>query len=259
MENILRHKDGRHVVVESNGTPIFDKDGLFQGYRGIDRDITERKRTEYELTISLEKLHKSIEGVVESMALMVEMKDPYTAGHQRRVAQLACAVARAMGLPENRIDGIRLAALVHDIGKIYVPAEILSKPGRIAEIEFCLIKSHPKVGYDVLKTIEFPWPIAQIVAQHHERTNGSGYPFGLQGEEILSEAKIISVADVVEAMSSHRPYRPALGIKEALAEIKNKKGTCYESDVVEACLYVFEKGFTFEYQDDHRLTLLKNT
>lgn len=258
LENHLRHKDGRRVVVETSGAPIFDKERLFQGYRGIDRDITERKRAEHELTLSLDKLHRSIEGVVESMALTVEMKDPYTAGHQRRVSQLACAIAREMGLSDNRIDGIRLASLVHDIGKIYVPAEILSKPGRINEIEFSLIKTHPTVGYDVLKSIEFPWPIAQMVVQHHERINGAGYPFGLKSEDILLEAKIISVADVVEAMSSHRPYRPALGIEEALAEIRNNSGFCYEPDVVEACLRVFDEGFTFQYQDNEGLRMLKN-
>jgi PAS domain S-box-containing protein/putative nucleotidyltransferase with HDIG domain len=246
LENILVHSDGHLIMVETSGLPIYDEQGVFRGYRGIDRDVTERKRAESELTLSLEKLSHSIESAVEAMALTVEMKDPYTAGHQRRVALLACAIAKELNLPDKLIDGLRLAAVVHDIGKIYVPAEILSKPGKITGIEFSLIKTHPKVGFDVLKTIEFPWPVAQIVLQHHERLNGKGYPVGLAAEEILLEAKILSVADVVEAMSSHRPYRPALGRNLALEEIIQQSGVAYDPDVVDACLRLFnEKGFSF--------------
>ena len=251
LENILVHRDGYHIMVETSGLPIFDEQGVFRGYRGIDRDVTERKRAESELTLSLDKLSHSIESAIEAMALTVEMKDPYTAGHQRRVAILACAIAKEMNLPDKVVDGLRLAAVVHDIGKIYVPAEILSKPGKITEIEFSLIKTHPKVGFDVLKTIEFPWPIAQIVLQHHERLNGKGYPAGLSAEEILLEAKILSVADVVEAMSSHRPYRPALGRRLALEEIAQQSGLAYDSEVVDACLRLFkERGFSFETLGD---------
>lgn len=247
LENMLVHKDGRHIIVETSGSPIIDEQGVFRGYRGIDRDVTARKKSEHELTVSLERLQRSIEGAVEAMALTVEMKDPYTAGHQRRVAQLAWAIAKGMGLSRDQVEGVRLAAMVHDIGKIYVPAEILSKPGRISEIEFSLIQTHPKVGYDVLKTIEFPWPIAQIVLQHHERLNGKGYPSGLHADEILLEAKIISVADVVEAMSSHRPYRPAVGIGQALEEITKRRGEFYDPYVVDICLALFRtEEFTFE-------------
>lgn len=196
---------------------------------------------------SVSKLRKALEGSIQAMALMVVMRDPYTAGHQHRVADLACAIAREMGLFDDQIDCIRLAATIHDIGKISIPAEILSKPGSINEIEFNLIKAHPKVGYEILKTIEFPWPIAQVVLQHHERLDGSGYPSGLSGEEILTEAKILGVADVVEAIASHRPYRPAQGVDTALEEISEQRGTLYHPDVVDACLRLFqEKRFEFE-------------
>ncbi len=180
------------------------------------------------------------------MSLTVESRDPYTAGHQRRVAGLATAVAEEMSLSRDRIEGIRMAGMIHDIGKISIPAGILSKPGRITEYEFGMIKSHPQVGYDILKQIEFPWPVAQMVYQHHERIDGSGYPQGISGEEILLQAKILGVADVVEAMASHRPYRPALGIEKALEEISQNKGLLYDPDVVYACLKLFkEKRFEF--------------
>ncbi len=193
---------------------------------------------------SMAKVRKALEGSIHAMALTVEMRDPYTAGHQQRVAKLAATVAEEMGMDRERVEGLRMAGVVHDIGKIAIPAAILSKPGRITEIEFNLIKIHPQVGYDILKTIEFPWPIAQIVIQHHERINGSGYPSGLSGDDILMEAKILGVADVVEAMGSHRPYRPALGMDKALEEISQKRDVLYEGAVVDACLSLFrEKGF----------------
>lgn len=206
-----------------------------------------RKQAEKELTKSIERLRRSMEGAVQAMALTVEIRDPYTAGHQHRVAQLAHAIAKEMELPEEQVDGIRLAAAIHDIGKIYIPAEILSKPGRINENEFSMIRTHPQVGYDILKTIEFPWPIATIVLQHHQRIDGSGYPLNMPGEGILLEARILSVADVVEAMSSHRPYRPALGVDRALREIAQNSGLLYEPGVVTVCMRLFmEKGFVFE-------------
>lgn len=211
------------------------------------RDITERKRAEEEVRHTLEKLRNILGGTIRAMALTVETRDPYTAGHQRRVVNLARAIADEMGLPEEQIDGIRVAGAIHDLGKISVPAEILSKPGRITDIEFSLIKAHPQVGYDILKTIEFPWPVAQIVLQHHERMDGSGYPNGIKGKDIILEARVLSVADVVEAMSSHRPYRAALGVEKALEEIKKKKVILYDPEVVNACLGLFkEKGFKFE-------------
>ncbi len=170
------------------------------------------------------------------------MRDPYTADHQRRVAGLACAIAKEMGLSEKKIHTINLAAQVHDIGKICLPAEILSKPGLLSVAEFALVKSHCQAGYDILKPIEFPWPIAEIVLQHHERINGSGYPLGLSGNQILPEARILCVADVVEAIASHRPYRPALGIDRALEEIAMKKDVLYDGQAVDACHRVFHKG-----------------
>ncbi|MFQ6083013.1 MAG: HD domain-containing phosphohydrolase [Candidatus Aminicenantia bacterium] len=207
---------------------------------------SERNRAEEELHQTLSKLRKALGGIVNTMALTVEKRDPYTAGHQRRVANLARAIAKEMGLLKEQIDGIRMAGVIHDLGKMFVPAEILSKPGRITKAEFSIIKTHPQVGYDILKKIEFPWPVAQIVLQHHERMDGSGYPAGLSGEGILLEARILGVTDVVEAISSHRPYRPALGINKALEEISQNRGVLYDPKVVDACLKLFtEKGFKF--------------
>ena len=207
---------------------------------GIFRDITERKQ-------SLIVLQEALVGTVQAMATVVESRDPYTAGHQRRVAELAQAIASEMNLPANQIEGIQMAAIIHDLGKIAVPAEILSKPKKLTAIEYGLIKSHPQDGYDMLKDINFPWPIAKIILEHHENLDGSGYPNGLVGENILLESKIIAVADVVEAMASHRPYRPALGIDIALKEIETNKGTLYDEDVADVCLRLFrEKGFQFD-------------
>jgi len=195
----------------------------------------------------LAQLRKSLEDTVQAIATIVEMRDPYTAGHQARVAGLAAAIAWQMGLSEERAHGIRLAGIVHDLGKIQVPAEILSKPGRISEIEYRLIKIHPQAGYDILKDIEFPWPIAQMVLQHHERLDGSGYPQGLKGDAILLEARILSVADVVEAISAHRPYRPGFGVEVALAEITKQRGVHFDPQVVDACLALFrERDYRFE-------------
>ena len=193
-----------------------------------------------------EGLRKTLDDTIRVVGMTVEMRDPYTGRHQERVARLACAIAREMRLPDEQIDGIRAAGLVHDIGKIAVPAEILAKPARLNPLEYSLIQTHPQRAYDILERIDFPWPIAEIVLQHHERMDGSGYPRGLKGDEILLEARIIAVADVVEAMASHRPYRPARGIDAALEEIKKNKGRLYDPDVVDACLAVFEGGFTFE-------------
>ncbi len=210
--------------------------------------ILELKQAEKELRLceikreSYEKLRDALTKTIEAMALTVELRDPYTAGHQRRVTKLAQLIGKEIGLPQEKIDGLFLAASIHDIGKIYVPAEILSKPGKINNIEFELIKIHSQVGYDILKGIEFPWPIAKIVMQHHERIDGSGYPQGLLGNDILIESRIISIADVVEAMSSHRPYRPSLGINMALEEILKNKGRLYDPDVVDACVKVVKEN-----------------
>ncbi len=194
-----------------------------------------------------QKLHELIEDVTKAIALTTELRDPYTSGHQQRVTRLACAIAKEMGLNEEMIKEIRVAGSLHDIGKMYIPSEILTKPGKLSKIEFDMIKTHPKAGYDILKTIEFPWPIAPIVLQHHERTDGSGYPSGLSAKDIFLEARILAVADVVEAMASHRPYRPAQGLDKALEEISQKRGGLYDPEVVDACLKLFtEKKFEFE-------------
>jgi len=207
----------------------------------------ERNRAENEVQKNIRKLRQTLGAVIQVLEQTVEVRDPYTAGHQRRVADLARAIAEEMGLSDDQIDGIRIAGIIHDIGKMYVPAEILSKPWGLSQLEFSLIKTHPQVGYDILKAIEFPWPVASIVLQHHERINGSGYPFSLPKEKILIEARILGVADVVEAMASHRPYRPALGLEAALDEISNNKGKLYETKIVDTCLRLFKQdSFTFE-------------
>jgi PAS domain S-box-containing protein len=187
------------------------------------------------------RVQKNMLQTVEAIAGIIELRDPYTSGHQSRVAELARAIAGQMGLPGEQIHAIHLAGLVHDLGKIRVPAEILSKPGRLDEVEYSLIKMHPQAGYDILKSIDFPWPIAEMMLQHHERMDGSGYPHGLQGEEILLAARILIVADVVEAMSSHRPYRPGLGVDAALDEIVRARGTLYDPQVVDACVTLFRE------------------
>jgi len=195
----------------------------------------------------LEKLRNSLEDTMRAIAAIVEMRDPYTAGHQARVADLAMSIARQMGLSDEQVHAIHLAGMVHDLGKINVPAEILSKPGKITDLEFGLIKIHPQAGYDILKGIDFPWPIAQMVLQHHERMDGSGYPQGLKGDATLLEARILAVADVVEAISAHRPYRPGLGIEVALEEIAKNRGKFYDPQAVDACLVVFrEQGYSFK-------------
>jgi PAS domain S-box-containing protein/putative nucleotidyltransferase with HDIG domain len=207
-------------------------------------NITERRKSEEELKQTLESLRKSIGATIQTMVSAVEMRDPYTAGHQLRVADLACSIAAEIGLPQDKIDGIRMAGSIHDIGKLSIPAEILSKPTKLTDIEFSLIKEHSRSGYEMLKDVESPWPLAQIVYQHHERMDGSGYPRNLKGEEILIEARIMAVADVVEAMASHRPYRPGLGIEVALEEIEKNKGIFYDDAVADACLKLFrEKGY----------------
>jgi response regulator RpfG family c-di-GMP phosphodiesterase len=212
----------------------------------------ERRKAEQELLCNKEKLEeiviklrKILNGIIEIVSSILEKRDPYTAGHQRRVADLARTIATEMQLNEEKVDAIRLASNMHDLGKIGIPAEILSKPGKLDEIEFSLIKTHPTIGYEILTKIDFPWPIADIIFQHHERNDGSGYPQKLTSEQIMLEAKILAVADVVEAMASHRPYRPAVGISQALDEIRKNKGIKYESKVVDACLKIVKKGFKF--------------
>jgi PAS domain S-box-containing protein/putative nucleotidyltransferase with HDIG domain len=247
VEATYLHKNGHPVIVETSGVPFFDWNGKLCGYRGISRDITERHEARKRLEQTLQKLQRTMEGTIQAITATVEQRDVFTAGHQQHVARLACAIAEELGFSSEQIHVVRIAGLLHDIGKISVPTEILSKPGHLSEIEMALIKTHSRVGYDILKTVDFPWPIADIVIQHHERLNGSGYPSGLREDDILIEARILGVADVVEAMTSHRPYRPAPGIDKALEEISRNSGRLYDANVVFACLRVFnEKGFTFE-------------
>jgi PAS domain S-box-containing protein len=235
------------VPLEARMSFLRDEEGAPIGILGVARDISERKKAEQDLIKSYQKLQKALESSVESMAIIGEMRDPYTAGHQRRVMRLAVAIATELNLSQEKISAIRIASMIHDIGKISVPAEILSKPGKLNELEFNMIKNHPRMGYDILSTIEFLYPVAEIVYQHHERIDGSGYPRGLKGNEIVVEAKVLMVADVVEAMASHRPYREALGVDRALEEIRDKKGLLYDEHIVDTCISLFkDKGFDFE-------------
>jgi PAS domain S-box-containing protein/putative nucleotidyltransferase with HDIG domain len=238
-------KDGSTIYLEVTASPVKCDDKIF-GTRAYIWDITDRKKMEKELSDTLEVLRKTTGTIIEVIGKMLEIKDPFTSGHQRRAADLARTMAKELGLPTERIDGIRVAALIHDIGKISIPTAILNKPGPLNEKEFEVIKSHPKIAHEILKTIDFPWPVAETVHQHHERINGSGYPLGLSDHEILFEAKILGVADVVESMNSHRPYRPAPGLNKALEEISKNSGVLYDPEVVNVCSRVFKKGFKFK-------------
>jgi PAS domain S-box-containing protein len=237
LEAPFYRKDGTITWCSRSIRAIRDDKGKTLYYEGIIEDITERRQ-------NTERLRKALRGTVQAVAVMVETRDPYTAGHQRRVSDLARTIATGMNLSHDQIDGLRTAGTIHDIGKISIPAEILSMPRRLTPIEFSLIKTHAQSGYDILKDIEFPWPIARMILEHHERVDGSGYPNGLTGDKLLMESKILTVADVVEAIASHRPYRAALGIGVALEEITKNKGIHYDPDVVDACLHIFnEKGY----------------
>ena len=207
-------------------------------------DITELKCAEERLLQSMERSRRITAGVIGAIARLVETRDPYTAGHQRGVGELAAAIAGRLGLDASAVEGVRVAGMLHDVGKTSIPAEILIKPGRLSDVEFRLVQDHPRSGYEILRSIDFPWPVAQAALQHHERLDGSGYPKGLRGGDIVLEARIIGVADVVEAMASHRPYRPALGLAAALAEIEQHRGRLYDAAVVDACIAVVNDGFT---------------
>jgi len=249
LEFLYLPKSGEPIPVEVTGKPLVEN-GQVVALQCVMRDITERRRWEEEIKESFEKLQITVAETVKALAATAEKRDPYTAGHQQRVARLACAVAHKLGLPDYRIDGIRVAAMVHDIGKICTPIEILNKPGALSELEMSMIKAHPEVAYDILHSIPFPWPVAQVAVQHHERLDGSGYPNRLKGEDILLEAKIVAVADVVEAMITHRPFRPARTMGEAQAEISGNRGKLYDEAVVDACLGFFEDGRLTEILDD---------
>jgi PAS domain S-box-containing protein len=221
---------------------VFRKETFWNGKKQsqvIYQDITLRRQAEGKLNEILGNLRQSIKTTIQVLGTASEARDPYTAGHQRRVADLSRAIATEMKLPHDKIEAIRMAAAIHDIGKISVPSEILCKPSILSELEFSLIKNHVQYSYEIIKDVESPWPLADIVHQHHERMDGSGYPLGLKNKDILIEARILAVADVVEAMMSYRPYRPALGFEIALAEIENNAGALYDSDVVDACLRLF--------------------
>ena len=240
---------GDPVPIETNVSPILDDWGKPVGSVLVFRDISERVMSERNLREHVASLRESLEATVEALAVTAEKRDPYTAGHQQRVASLATAIAAELGFEGERLEGLRVAGLLHDIGKIYIPAEILAKPSMLTAIEMGLIKTHSEVGFDILKNIPFPWPVARSVLQHHERLDGSGYPAGLSIGQISEEAKILSVADVVEAMSSHRPYRAALGLARALGEVKRNRGLLYHPEAVDACLDLFESGrFSFEME-----------
>lgn len=238
------HKNGSPLWFEINLTFIRDMEERIVGILGLSRNIDEQVKAEDAKQESMRNLRKSLGATIQAMAVTVETRDPYTAGHQRRVADLARSIATEMKLTGDQIDGIRMAATIHDLGKISVPVELLTKPTRLTKIEFDLIKTHAQSGYDILKDIDFPWPIARMVLEHHERVDGSGYPNGLTRDQILIESRILSVADVIEAMASHRPYRPGRGIQAALDEIATNKGTLYDAEVADACLRLFnEKGY----------------
>ncbi len=227
-------------LVEKRTAELVESNNLLKS------EVENRKQIQLELEQSFANLKKVTDATIQAIALTVEKRDPYTSGHQRRVAKLTRAIAEAIGLSEDQIEGAHVAASIHDIGKISLPAEILSKPIQLSEIEISLIQAHAQAGYDILKGLDFPWPIADIIIQHHERMDGSGYPRGLSGDRISIEARIIGVADVVETMSSHRPYRPSMGIEKALEEITLNSGTLYDSQIVDACLNIFNgKGFLF--------------
>jgi PAS domain S-box-containing protein/putative nucleotidyltransferase with HDIG domain len=240
--------NGEEKIISWYNTALKGERGEFQGILSSGEDVTTKSKVERELQENYQKLQQIMEDTVYTMAKVVEKKDPYSAGHQKRVSQLATAIAKEMKLPKDKIEGLKVASLVHDIGKIGMPIEILSKPSGLTELGHNLMTEHPMTGYNILKEIDFPWPVAEIVLQHHEKVNGSGYPNGLKGNEILIEAKILCVADVIEAMSSYRAYRPSHSIKEALKELTKNKGTLYDSMVVDACKALFKyKGAKFNF------------
>jgi PAS domain S-box-containing protein len=247
VRHAIELSDGRRMFLSINGAPIHDEAGNISEVVLTVDDVTKHRQAEKQIEQSFKKLQKSMADTIKAMSMIVETRDPYTAGHQEKVSKLAVTIANELHLSEEQIAGIQMAGSIHDIGKMSVPAEILSKPGRLSDIELRLIKVHPESGYEILKDIEFSLPVAEIVLQHHERIDGSGYPKGLKGEEILIEARILAVADVMDAIASHRPYRTALGIDAALEEIEKNKGSIYDAAVADVCLKLFrEKGFKLE-------------
>ena len=241
IESRLRRADGAYRWWLVRGAPVRGAAGEILKWFGTCTDIHDLKMAELEIARYVGQLQVAVMSTVQVATTLSEMRDPYTAGHERRVAEIAVAIGAELGLDERRQEGLRVAGHLHDVGKITIPSEILSKPGKISAVELLLLQGHAQAGYDVLKDVEFPWPVAQVALQHHERMNGSGYPQGLKGDAIVFEARIMAVADVVEAMASHRPYRPALGIEAALAEIQRGRGTAYDPVVADACMKLFKE------------------
>ncbi len=245
--NYLSAGDKR-IPVDFTSTPLKMGNGRSKGAVLVVRDITQQVEYDRRIQESMDTLTRAMYGTIEAITKTVETRDPYTAGHQKKVADIAKEIAKDMGLSRDIIESVNLAGQIHDLGKIAIPSEILNKPGRINEIEFSLIKTHSAIGYEIMKNIDFPWPIADIVLQHHEKLDGTGYPNGLKGEEILIQARIIAVADVLEAMASHRPYRAALGMDAAFGELQKNSGTHFEPEVVISCIRLFkEKGFIMRF------------
>ncbi|MFZ5791927.1 MAG: HD domain-containing phosphohydrolase [Pseudomonadota bacterium] len=237
----LLRKDGSTLPFEFQGMPVKDVSGRITAAVVSGSDVSRRIEVESKLRFHLQGLEATLQQTIIAIATLVEKRDRYVAGHQERVTKLALAIADGMELDPHRREGLRLAGICHDIGKIQIPSEILSKPSALTDAEFAMIKVHPDVGYEILSKIDFPWPIAEIVRQHHERYDGTGYPQGLVGEQILLEARILAVADTIEAMTSHRPYRPGLGLDVALAHIRDSRGTLFDPAAVDVCLALFEK------------------
>jgi len=231
---LTHSKTGRDVWLEMNTRMLPVVDSACE-ILGVARDVTESR-------VATSRLRRMLDGTVRIASRISEVRDPYTAGHERRVTEVACAIGCQLDLTSDQLEGLRISALLHDIGKVAIPAEILARPGKLADHEFQLIKVHPKTAFELLQDIEFPWPVARIILQHHERMDGSGYPAGLKGDNIFLEARIIGVADTVEAMASHRPYRPALGVEAALDEIRSGSGVRYDANVVTACEEVLRSG-----------------
>lgn len=229
----MLRKDGKFLDVEVSGTIVYH-DGQPHAILGIARDVTEQKR-------NIDRLRSSMGAIIRAMAVAVEQRDPYAAGHHKRVADLARSIATEMNLSKDQIEGIRMAGSIHDIGKLSIPSEILSKPTKLTSFDLAMLRSHAQAGYDIVKDIEFPWPIARTILEHHERMDGSGYPRGIGADDIMLEARIMAIADVVEAMLSHRPYRPAMEFDSVIDEITHNKGTLYDPEGVDACLRLFRE------------------
>lgn len=242
VEFAIRKATGARVSAEMSAAPVLGTNGLTEAAVVVVKDITQRKWAEAEIRRSTERVRKNLMDTAAALAATLEKRDPYTAGHQKRATFLATAIGRRIGIPEDRLAGVYIAGILHDVGKISVPAEILSKPAKLSSNEYELVKTHVETGYDIMKDIDFPWPVAEMIRQHHERLDGSGYPRGLKGDEIVTEARVLAVADVVEAMASHRPYRAALGVDAALAEIDRRRGLLYDPAVVDACIGIVSSG-----------------